>query len=313
MQATHVVLTGDYAYVTYNVAGSTYLGGVQNKNFPTLLSQAIFTNTDVSAVTYDNGKLYLAEATSDTNFLYPAVIEEIVLQSNTISLNTRRKGISSFVATDIKAYGGKLFASSGSGGPAVGELTVLDAATLNEITSYQFLDARAVNVYSNLITIMQATPARLRVYDGTTNAFVKSITVGGANIADSKSTANVVLSRAFVAAGDEGMKVVSLTTDAVVDSIPRAIVAGLDPSLTVTNAVSVNNDLVFLANGEAGVYVAQAAINLETTSAGNTNLVLLGKMQFGAQQSANFVASSGDILFIAGGLGGLKIVEVAVN
>lgn len=122
---------------------------------------------------------------------------------------------------------------------------------------------------------MQGIPARLRVYDGTTNAFVKSITVGGANITDSKSTASVVLSRSFVAAGDEGMKVVSLTTDAVVDSIPRAIVAGLDPTLTVTNAVSVNDDLVFLANGEAGVYVAQAAINLETTAAGNTNLVLL--------------------------------------
>lgn len=304
--------------MTYNVAGSTYLGGVdvfnvQNKNSPTLLSQAIFNNTDVSAVTYDNGKLYLAEATSDTNYLYPAVIEEILLQSNTLSLTTRRKGVSSFVATDIKVYGGKVFASSGSGGPAVGGLTILDAATLNEITSYQFLDARAVNVYSNLITVMQGTPARLRVYDGTSNAFVKTITVGGANIVDSKSTANVVLSRAFVAAGDEGMKVVSLTTDAVVDSIPRAIVAGLDPSLTVTNAVSVNGDLVFLANGEAGVYVAQAAINLETTAVGNTNLVLLGKMQFGAQQSANFVASSGDILFIAGGLGGLKVIQVVAN
>lgn len=315
LQATHVALRGDYAYVSYNTRGNVYLGGidafnVSNKNNPVLISRAIFQNTDVSAVYYDNNKIYLAEATDDTAFAYPAVIEEITLNNKRLTLTSRRKGVSSYVATDVLVASGKVFATSGSGGTGTGGLTVLDLATFNVLSSDLFLDARSVDIYGTVVTLLQGTPARLRQYNSSSNAFIKSVTVGGANIAESKSTVRVFLTRAFIAAGDSGTRVINLTTDAVVDSIPRPIVAGLDPSLTVTNAVSVNQDLVFMANGEAGLYVAQAPFNLEQTGTGNTNLQLLGKMQFGSQQSANFVASAGDIIFIAGGLGGLKIVKV---
>lgn len=333
LQATHIVMTEytdtsavypytittySLAYVSYNVGGPTYLGGVDvfdvtSRNNPTLISSAVFLNTDVSALTFNNGKLYLAESTSDVAFTYPAVVEEITLVNNRLSLMTRRTGIASYVATDVKVAFGKVFASSGSGGPGTGGLTVLDAGTLTEVAFDPFLDARAVNVYGNNITVMQGTPARIRMYNGASSSFMTSYNVGGANLSEHKSTAKVVGNRAFVAAGDEGLKVVDLTTGSIVDSLPRVTVAGLDPNLTVTNSVSVNGDLVFLANGEAGVYVAQAAFDLEKTPTGNPNLQLLGKMQFGTQQSVNFVESEKNLIFIAGGLGGLKIVQVKVQ
>jgi hypothetical protein len=321
LQATHIARDGDYVYVSYNTQGSTYLGGVDvfdvsNKSRPKLISRAIFQNTDVSSVYYHNSgsndKLYLAEATDDTSFLYPAVVEEITLNKHKLTLTSRRKGVSSYVATDVLVASSKLFVSSGSGGAGIGGLTVLNLTTLNEITSDQFLDARAVSNYGSVVAVMQGTPARLRTYNSSSNAFVTEYLVGGANIAESKSTAIVILSRAFVAAGDEGLKVVNMNTGVVVDSLPRVTVVGIDPSLTVTNSASVNDELVFMANGEAGVYVAEAAVNLESSGSASsaTNLKLLGKMQFGTAQSANFVASRGDLLFIATGLGGLKVVEI---
>ncbi len=321
LQATHVTLDGNYAYVSYNLQGNTYLGGVDvfdvtNKKMPLLISQAIFQTTDVSALWYDSGKLYLAEATSDTGFYYggmpvTAVLEEITLSNRRLTLTSRRVAVPSFVATDVKVISGKVYVTSGSGGAGTGGLSILSQTTLLPIVSTDpFLDARAVDIYGSSIVAMQGTPARLRKYLVATNAFQASYTVGGANLAESKSTLTVLFDRALVAVGDGGMKVVNLQNGAITDSVARASVAGLTPDKTVTNAVSVNGDLVFLANGEAGVYVVQSAVNLETTATGATNLTLLGKMQFGSAQSANFVASKNSILFIATGLGGLKIVEI---
>jgi len=325
LQATHVALDGNYAYVSYNVQGNTYLGGVDvfdisNKKKPKLISQAIFQTTDVSALYYSSvsgpDKLYLAEATSDTGFYYggipvTAVLEEITLNSNKLTLTSRRVAVPSYVATDVKVISGKVYVTSGSGGVGTGGLSILSQTTLLPIVSTDpFLDARAVDIYGSSIVAMQGTPARLRKYLVATNAFQSSYTVGGATIAESKSTLTVLFNRALVAVGDGGMKVVNLQTGALTDSVARASVSGLTPDKTVTNAVSVNNKLVFLANGEAGVYVVQSAVDLETTPTGATNLTLQGKMQFGSAQSANFVASKNSLLFIATGLGGLKIVEI---
>ena len=314
LQATHIAISGNYAYVSYNVRGATYLGGVDVfnisiKNNPALVSEAIFLNSDVSSVSYSNGKIYLAEATSDTGFAYPAAVEEITLVNNLLSLASRRVGVTSYVATDARASGTKLYVTSGSGGPATGGLAVLDTATLSIVYSDPFLDARALEFYGTSAVVLQGTPARFRTYSSAP-AFMTSYNVGGATIPESKSTINIVLDRAFVGAGDAGAKVVNLNSGVVIDSIGRVTVAGLDPSLTVTNSVSVNKDILLLANGEAGVYVAQADIDMEATSTVSPHLVLLGAMQFGTAESANFVASSNDVIFVATGLGGLKILEV---
>lgn len=315
LQATHIILVGTSAYVTYNVAGSSYLGGVDvfdvsNKNKPTLISQALFNQTDVSSVTYANGKLYLAESTSDTAFQYPAVVEEITLSANKLSLTTRRIGVTSFVATDVAEFGGKLFVASGSGGTGVGGLNVIDLATFTVVASDQFLDARSIAIDGATAYVLQGTPARLRSYNTGSNVYTGTLDIGGANIPESKSTVKIALDRAFVACGDEGTKIVSLPGGALVDSLPRVTVSGLDPGLTVTNAVSIYKDLVFMANGEAGVYLAQAAVDLETVPTTDPNLTVRGKMEFGTAESANFVASSNALVFVATGLGGLNIVEI---
>lgn len=315
LQATHVVINGNYAYVSYNTQGSTYLGGVDvidisNVRRPRLLSRATIVGTDVSAIFYSNGKVYLAEATSDTGYIYPAVLEEIELNNNRLTLNSRRVGITSYVATDVKVSGGKIWVTSGSGGPATGGLTVLDASTLDSVAGDLFLDARSVDIEGGTATILQGSGATLRTYDVSTNGFLNSYFVGGATIPESKSIVDVVLDRAFVAAGDEGVRVLSFTSGSVIDSLPRVTVGGLSPDVTVTNAISISTDLLFAANGEAGVYVAQAKLDMETVPTTDPDLKYAGSLKFSSQESANFVASNSNVLFVATGTGGLKIVEI---
>ena len=315
LQATHVTINGDYAFVSYNTQGDVYLGGVDvidisKPEKPKLISSGTFDGTDVSALWYDNDKLYLAEATEDTGFTYPATIEVLSLSGKKLTHSSNRIGVSSYVATDVKVSNGKIWVTSGSGGPGTGGLTILDASSLSLIAEDLFLDARSVDVDGSTAYALQGGPARLRTYNTVTNAVIDSFNVGGANIAESKSVVDVVLDRAFVAAGDEGVKVFSTTSNSVIDQLPAVTVSGLSSTVTVTNAVSVSKDYLFAANGEAGVYVAQAQFDMESQSGSDPQLQYIGSLIFNSQESANFVASSDHMLFVATGTGGLKIVEI---
>src|SRR6266849_8712346 len=91
LQATSVSIVGNLAVVSYNMVGNPYLGGVDviditNKNHPVLTSEALFQNTDVSAVTTSGANVYLAEATGDTGFASPAVFEVVTLVGNQLVL-----------------------------------------------------------------------------------------------------------------------------------------------------------------------------------------------------------------------------------
>ena len=67
----------------------------------------------------------------------------------------------------------------------------------------------------------------------------------------------------------------------------------------VTNAVSVNDDLLFMANGGAGLALAELLASTITT-AGTIDL----------DGSVNYVTSEGDYAFVASGADGLQIIKL---
>src|SRR5260370_37742089 len=84
LQATSVSMVGNLAVVSYNLAGNPYGGGVDvidisDKSHPVLTSEALFQNTDVSAVTTSGINVHLAEATGDTGFAASAVSRVVTL------------------------------------------------------------------------------------------------------------------------------------------------------------------------------------------------------------------------------------------
>ena len=138
----------------------------------------------------------------------------------------------------------------------------------------------------------------------------------GANVPEAKTTVDIAGGKAFVAAGPDGVQVVCLDDGQIVGSvpIPDPAALGLDPAVVVTNAVSVDKDLLFISNGEAGVYVAQGAEEFKDTACNaQQQITMLGQLQFDDLQSVNHVEFENDYLIIAAGLGGVKVVRVEVD
>jgi hypothetical protein len=315
LQATAVSIVGSLAVVSYNMIGNPYVGGVDvidisNQNHPVLVSQALFTNTDVSAVTTSGTNVYVAEATGDTGFLAPAAFEIMQLQGNNLVLSgNRRMGLTSFVATSVAASGTKAYATTGD----AGSLFVIDPTTFAKTDSVALHDARWVTVGGGKVVVVQGTPGQISVYNESNMSLVGAWSFAGATVAEAKSQAEIAGGKAFIAAGDSGVQVHSIATGLKVGSMPRPNPdsLGLSPSVVVTNAVAIDQDLLFISNGEAGVYMAQGSQAFSATGAETQQTItMIGRLRFANLQSVNHVAIQNKYLIIAAGLGGLKIVQV---
>lgn len=314
LQATSVALDGNFAFISYAVAGSQAIGGVDvvqvkgGKN-ASIKSSVTFTDTDVNAVTTDGAFIFLAEATNNPAFdPLTAVAEKIPSNGGKLTLSgSVRRPVSSFVATSSAVNAGTLYVTTGN----TGHLYRFNATTLAVTDSFALADARWVDADNTSIVVVQGTPGRLSVFNTSSGALTATYSFAGATIPESKSTVRIIGGKALIAAGDGGVRLINLATGTSVGSLPRVTVAGLDPSVTVTNAVGASGTYVFMSNGEAGIYVAQASQDLANMS-GDTPLTLttLGKLQFSSLQSVNHVAYDGSTLVIASGLGGVKVVDV---
>lgn len=315
LQATSVSIVGNLAIVSYMMVGSPYLGAVDvidisNQQHPVLVSEALFQNTDVSAVTSAGSNVYVAEATGDTGFASPAVFEVMQLQGNNLVLaGNQRRALSSFVGTSVAASGSKAYATSGNGGG----LFVLNPSTLATIDSIPLHDARWVTVGGGKVVVVQGTPGQIAVYNESNMSPAGTFPFPGASIAESKSQAVIVGGKAFIAAGDSGVQVLSASTGKIVGYVarPNPDSLGLSPAVVVTNAVAADENLLFISNGEAGVYLAEGSQFFSATGSEVTQTISMkGRLRFGNLQSVNHVAYQSKYLIIAAGLGGLKIVQV---
>jgi hypothetical protein len=275
-----------------------------------LRSEALFRNTDVNAVSTYGGVVAAAEATGDTGFASPAAVEVMLLVGPYLVLNDSwRLPLTSYAGTSVTLSGQRVYATSGDGG-ALFAFTVYPNSTVDTIDLH---DARWVAVDGGKVVVAQGTPGTIAVFNESTLAPAGTFAFTGADVPESKSTVELVGGKAFIAAGTAGVQVLSASTGKVVGSVPRPDPAalGLDPSVVVTNAAAADQNLLFISNGEAGVYVAQGSRNFADTGSETTQqITMLGRLQFGSLQSVNHVAYRNSNLIIAAGLGGLKIVQV---
>jgi hypothetical protein len=266
----------------------------------------------VNSVTFNDGYVYTAGATGDGAFPYPAVCEVLGLQGVSLILEgNQRAPLTSYAGTSAVFWGSRVYTTSGDNGA----LSVFDSASLVPQDSFDLHDARWVDVNDGKVVVVQGTPGRISVYDEATMTLENTFPFAGANVAESKSTVQVIGGKAIIAAGDNGVQVLSLATGNVLGYVPLPNPAdlGLDPSVVVTNAVSAEGNLLFISNGEAVVYVAQVMGTTFDQDWGETpqTITVLGKLRFSALQSVNHVAYKDGLLIVASGLGGLKVVRLS--
>jgi len=324
LQATSISMKANHAVVSYSMIGPSFLGGIQIfrtfNEFPFLRSQALFRDTDINAVSVSGQNVYAVGASEPVVFTYPAIMEVIGMEGTKFVLaDNNRLGLTSYTGTSVMhdEDNGKVYATSGN----TGGLTIVDDSSFTIDNEISLDDARWVHFDEVTDTLVVAqgccgsiTNGEISVYDINTGTLGRPFSFIGADIAGAKSTVEVIGGKAIIAAGSGGVQVLSTVSGAVLASIPipTALESEInDPNLRVANAVSVDNDLMFISFGEAGVYVAQADEDFaDSGSEGPVSLTMLGKLRFGNLQSVNHVAFRENYLYIASGLGGLKIVRV---
>jgi len=301
LTASHVEVKDNYVYVSYNTQGETYLGGidvidVSQPNNPQLVVQAILPNTDISTVVYNNGQLYIAGAMSvDDNptLTSPAFVAKMPLQSGLLTNNYTSVSMVGNVATGLAVADSKFYGVSGNNGV----VAKIDKTTNTIETTIPVTDLRAMGRIDNKIVVLSGSDG-VKVFNADNLALQSSFSTSS-DVLDAKRTIDFQGSNLLVAEGYQGLKVYNLTSGSLLQtlSLPTGL-PNIDQEDVVTNAVSVNGDFVYVANGAAGVYVYKKV---------NENLNLLGSIQLGG--SSNYVKSSGDYIFVATGTGGLKIIK----
>jgi hypothetical protein len=316
VQASSVSMHGSHAVVSYDVAGAPHLGALlvfqKFTHDPVLRSQALFRDEDAHAVDVFGDKVYVAGAAEPGSFSDLATLERLSLNGSRLTLDAyKRTGLPGFAANAVIRDSQVVYATSGTDGG----LTAVDDATFTPLLTVPLDDARWVDVEKKTVAVARGgTPGgTLTVLDGALPALPlkASLPFAGADVPEAKTTVQVVGGKAYIAAGTAGVQVLSLATGNVLAQVPVPVNTGADPADVVANAVAVEGNLIFISFGGAGVYVAETERPCTEPDDGQPlNLTVLGRLRFGDFQSTNHVALLDGHLFVASGLGGLKIVRV---
>jgi hypothetical protein len=312
LQASSVSLKDGYAYISYNTAGEVYAGGVDvvrvNSGMdPEIVSSVVYDSADVHSLYYREGYLYLAESASEPEGSL-AVVERMRVEEGKLQYQAReRTFLNSFAVTSVTVQEDRVFATSGN----TGGLHALSHETLEAGAAVEADDARWVDADDSRVVVVQGMPGRISVYDKTKMALIGLWPFVGADIPGSKTTVRVVGGKALIAAGTGGVQLMNLETGKIVGSVAAPEIKGENASQTVANAADGAGDLIYASNGAAGVYAIEVSGTLEdATGDKDVGLTQLGKLAFKGLESVNHIAFDGNILVIATGRGGVKIISV---
>jgi len=322
LRASHLVVEGNYAYITYMIEGEQYGGAIDiidisDPEAPVRVAGEVFTDMDVTSVAVSGSSVFIGGSEDDD---IPAVIEKYSFNGSSLSLQDRAK-MPSYYVNSLVVSGSYLIASSGDDeeGGLFLLTTGLDAYASATMEGIRYVDTDGTYIYvlqediddnGSGSMIIKSLNSSLTPQNGSGTA------VAGMTIAEAKSTLYVSGDLVYIAASDGGYSVYDIsdpTSPSLLDSFDQPVYNansdGIDPQ-TTTNAVSIHETddfgtFMFLANGEAGTYIA--AVNNSTSY----KRELIGRFLFDDNESANYVGGKGNVLFSATGVGGLKIVEIA--
>ncbi len=323
LSATHVQVIDDKAYVSYNKQGSTYLGGLEvydlsNKAYPQIISQILFNNADVNAITadYEGGSGYRKIWLALSHRARGAVVREIELIDGLISDGITDVNLSDFTPGGISASangivrsGDRLFVTSGK---TYGGLFTLNANDLSFIDSDFYSNAKyvAANGRDNnarIASLITGDSAYINIKAQNSDEIANTIQIGPVlhqNVEGSYRGKSVIHFAeaypdvAFVAMGGDGLKGFDITTGE-----ERFYTSNHVLTIGNTNGITSDDDYLYMANGADGLGVA-----LIPEQNGNVETVFTWDLsEYPA--SANYLITDGEWIFIAKGGKGLKILR----
>ena len=304
--------------------------------------------SQINAIDYDGSKLYLAGATDDLKFFGKTKREDraflMVLELNDDRTFKNKepvvKQLTSYQATSIRKFNDRIYITVGDGtnGPPPtgnwtnlgnGGLFIYDAnncAFVNSILGIEH--ARSVDVDNDYIYLYQANHARvtrynydasgkLRLYEDTGEAWQR----------DAKSEIMAWKDYLFVAENETGLRML-LKDGSLNQALPAPNFDSPDwnNETEVTNSMSMNSDvkknsggddvtsdLLLVANGDRGIYWYDITKPLHNSNGKDYIVGSSGNNILNGLGSANYVTSKGNVVFVANGEGGLKVLYIGFN
>jgi len=323
LRATHVDVKGDFAYVSYNKEGATYLGAIDvvdisDKYEPILINRIKTDVADINSLfADDNGYLVFTGASAKNNRgagmrslmgyfnlergNLPSTIVRDVTESRIDSNYYLDFGNTGNAGVHILPFDGHAISVTGDAGSITqfmypGDLTAFDGITTEEIG-----DLRYAALKNNTLAVLSGIDGLMN-FDLTDGFNLTSQISTSALTAESKRTIAWYGDNILVSEGTEGAGIYSFESNSKVGSLPLKThpdASTISTEDAVTNAVSTDGNYVYMANGGAGLDILKLDDDLTPIAEGIAEI----------EGSANFVQAKGDYIYVASGKG-LKILRI---
>lgn len=302
LTASHVFVQDNFAYVAYNTVNDTYAGGVDiinigDPNNPLITARLYFTNADINALKYDSGFVYAVggvDSELSVRATSNSFIAKIPASGGKFNIDAITFGFQQgFVSTDVETTASTVLVTSGQDG----SLTVYNKSNLEIITEIPFADLRSVAIKEDRIALLDGGIGISKL-DQNFNAMGEIRIDSDFGIA--KRTIAFSAENIIVSEGAKGAGVYNYTTGGFLEHVPILInPIGVEIGDIVTNAVAINENVLLMANGGAGLCLSEER---------DSTTDLIGILEL--EGSINYVASKDDYIFAASGKRGLQIIKL---
>jgi hypothetical protein len=323
LSATHITLSNNIAYVSYHKQGNEHLGAVDiinltNANFPTIISQATFLNSDINAIQSGTGlnslsKVWLAMSNEKNG----AQLFELDIINGLLSENYRRVNMSNIFDSGVSASANGVAVSNDylyvTSGKTYGGTIQLNKNDLTPVSYESYSDAKYVSVNGNsnnfkTVSLVTGDNAAIKVSnigEGLNSTTFNIGSIFHQNVLETyrgKSTMEfspLNNNHLYVAKGKNGLVNIDINNGNVLNSSKGSMLV-----VGNTNAVTTDNDYIYTANGSDGI-----SISPHPSSNGEDILPIFYWDMAEEGASANYIVADGEWVFIAKGGGGFKILR----
>ena len=311
LRANHVDVKGNFAYVAYTKEGATYLGGIDiidisDAHNPKVVHRLLTSNADINAL-YINENDYLIFTGASHN---PAGTNKTILGyikvengqfTNIYDLDIKLPGQT---GVDVIDYNGITLLFSGSDG-IIGYYGLGGRATaFTENTKSNYPDLRSAAFNNNKLAVLSGEFGLMNMdYSNSFSVNLLSSINTPELGAESKRTISWYGDNVLVAQGASGVGIYNFEQASSIENLPinfLAESADVTAENKVTNAVSTDDNYIFMANGGAGLDIFKLDDNFSVVAEGITEIA----------GSANYVKAKGDFLYLASGTG-LRILKMS--
>ena len=297
LEATAIAFDGARAFVSYGTPGPVERGAVDvfelaGDGYLRLTSRTMIEDSDVNAVAASGDRLWLAGSTAAAGGSR-GMLEGVTLRDGTPSLEDR-------VHVDLGVGAVWSIAIGADRVFAIGDHAVhaLDPAT-GHVARVARSEPRSVAASNDALVLVRGLPAELEVMRGHDLGTIATYSLG---CQEAPTSVEVHGDKAFISAGTHGVVIMDLNSGRQLAHLPPA-------GAGRTAAISIDDDLMFIANGEAGVSFVAAQAPFAASSTADASLSELGRLALPGAGPIDRVGFHDGYLFVARS-GGVQVVRV---